>query len=68
MHKIIGVVLLVIGVFLLVRGHDISRSFISQVKNLAVGSPADKVTQYYLAGAVCCAAGFVAAFFWPSKK
>jgi len=68
MHKIIGVILLVAGVFLLIQGHDLSRSLVSQVKNLAVGSPSDKVTHYYLAGAVCCAVGFVLVFFWSSKK
>ena len=68
MHKIIGVILLVVGVFLLIRGHDLSRSFVSQVRNLAVGSPPDKVTQYYLAGAICCTVALVLVFFWSSKK
>jgi uncharacterized membrane protein len=68
MNKIIGVVLLVVGVFLLVRGHDISQSVNSQVKNLFTGSPTDKVTYYYVGGAICCAAGVVFTFFLPSKK
>ena len=68
MPKIFGVILLVVGVFLLIRGHDLSRSFISQVRNLAVGSPPDRVTQFYLAGAICCAVGLVLVFFWPAKK
>ena len=68
MHKIIGAILLVLGVFLLVRGHDLSRSIDSQFKNLFTGSPASRVTQYYLGGALCCAVGFVSAFFWPTKK
>jgi len=67
MHKIIGAILLVVGVFLLIQGHDISRSFVSQVKNIAVGSPSDKVTYYCLAGAICCAAGLVEVF-WSGKK
>ncbi len=68
MNKIIGVILLVAGIFLLVRGHDISQSVNSQVKNLFTGSPTDKVVYYYVGGAICCAAGFVFAFFLPSKK
>ena len=67
MHKIIGAVLLVVGVFLLIRGHDIAQSVNSQVKNLFTGSPTDKVMYYYLGGAVCCAVGIVE-LFRPSKK
>ena len=55
MHKIIGAILLVVGVFLLFQGHDVSRSVNSQVKNLFTGSPTDQVTHYYLSGAICCA-------------
>ena len=68
MHKIIGVILLVVGVFLLIQGHDLDRSVGSQFKNLFTGSPSAKVTYYYLGGAICCAVGFVATFFWSSKK
>ena len=67
MHKIIGAVLLVVGVFLLIRGHDIAQSVNSQVKNLFTGSPTDKVMYYYLGGAVCCAVGILE-LFRPSKK
>jgi uncharacterized membrane protein len=67
MHKIIGAILLVIGVFLLIRGHDISQSVNSQVKNLFTGSPSDKVTYYYVGGAVCGAIGLVE-IFRSSKK
>ena len=67
MHKIIGAILLVVGVFLLIRGHDISQSINSQVKNLFTGSPSDQVMYYYLGGAVCCAVGVVE-LFRPSKK
>ena len=67
MHKIIGAVALVAGVFLLIRGHDISQSVNSQVKNLFTGSPTDKVTYYYVGGALCCAVGLVG-LFKPFKK
>ena len=68
MNKIIGVILLVLGAYLLVRGHDISQSVNSQVKNLFTGSPTDKAVQYYLGGAISCAVGCVLVFFLPSKK
>jgi hypothetical protein len=67
MHRIIGAVLLVVGVFLLVRGHDVSRSIDSQVSNLFTGSPSQKATYFYIGGAVCCAAGLVG-IFRPWKK
>jgi len=67
MHRIIGAVLLVVGVFLLMQGHDIARSIHSQFKSLFTGSPASQVTYYYLGGAICCAVGFVE-FFRPDRK
>jgi uncharacterized membrane protein len=67
MHKIIGVTLLVIGVFLLVQAHDLSRTFFSEIRNLAVGAHSARVTYFYLAGAICCAVGLVE-FFRSDKK
>jgi hypothetical protein len=67
MHKIIGIVFVVAGVYLLMQGHDMSRSVNSQVKNLFTGSPDRNVTYYYLGGALCCAIGLVE-FFRPDKK
>jgi len=67
MHKIIGATLLVVGVFLLMQGHDLSRTFVSQFRSITFGSPAAKVTYYYLGGAICCAVGLVE-FFRPEKK
>ena len=65
MHKIIGVVLLVTGVFLLLQGRDLDH-FHSQVRSLFSSSPAAKVTYYYLGGALCCAVGLVE--FFRSEK
>jgi len=62
MHKIVGAVLLVVGAFLLIRGHDMSQAVNSQVKNLFTGSPTDKVMYYYLGGALCAAVGLVEIF------
>jgi uncharacterized membrane protein len=67
MHRIIGVTLLVVGVFLLLRGHDLDRSLVSQFRHLTVGAPERQVTYFYLGGALCCAVGLVE-FFRGDKK
>jgi uncharacterized membrane protein len=66
MQKIIGVISLVIGVWLLVRGHDITQSIDSQVKQIFTGAPTDRATYYYIAGA---ALGLFGLFqiLWPNK-
>ena len=66
MHRIIGVICLVIGVLLLVWGHDITKSVDSQVKQLFTGAPTDRATYYYIAGT---ALGLFGLFqiFWPKK-
>ena len=66
MKKIIGVVCLIIGVALLLRGHDIAQSLDSQLRNIFTGSPAHKVIYYYLGGAVLCAVGLTQVF-WKRK-
>ncbi len=71
MNKVIGVILLVVGAYLLMRGHEISQSVGGQLQNVAsriTGTTNGKSAQYYLGGAVCCAVGFVVAFFLSSKK
>ena len=67
MHKIIGAILLILGVILIIRGHDIAQSVNSQVKNLFTGSPTDKVIYYYVGGAICSALGLVGIFL-PGRK
>ena len=67
MHKIIGVVLLVVGVYLLMRGHDLSRALDAQFRSLFRGSSSARVTYYYLGGAIGCAVGLVE-FFRSEKK
>jgi len=67
MSKAIGVILLVVGVFLLIRGHDMSQAINSQVKNLFTGQPTDKVTYYYVGGAICTGLGLIG-LFTPFKK
>ena len=66
MKKIIGVISLVIGVLLLVWGHNIAQSVNSQVHELFTGAPTDRATYYYIAGA---ALGIYGLFqiLWPGK-
>jgi len=66
MQRIIGVIALVIGVLLLVWGHDITQSVDSQVKQLFTGAPTERATYYYIAGT---ALGLFGLFqiFWPKK-
>jgi uncharacterized membrane protein len=67
MHKIIGVILLVLGIYLLLRGHDVSRSLASQFRHLTNGSASARETYYFLGGALACAVGLVE-FFRSGKK
>ena len=66
MQKIIGIICLVVGAALLLRGHDIAQSLDSQFKNIFTGSPAHKVNYYYLGGVVLCAVGLTQ-IFWKRK-
>ncbi|MGH7976143.1 MAG: DUF3185 family protein [Limisphaerales bacterium] len=66
MQKIIGVISLVIGVLLLVWGHNIAQSVNSQVKQLFTGAPVDRATYFYIAGAALVIFGLFQ-IFWPSK-
>jgi hypothetical protein len=62
MHKIIGVLLVAMGSFLLTRGYDASRSVDSQISNLLGGSSSHTATWLYIGGAACCAVGLVEIF------
>jgi uncharacterized membrane protein len=67
MNKIIGIILVVVGVFLFIQGHNVSQSVNSQVKNLFTGTHVDQVQYYYLSGAVSAAVGLFLVFK-PGKK
>ena len=66
MQKAIGVICLVIGVWLLLQGHDVANSIGSRLTRAFTGQPMGKATHYYLAGVV---AGLFGAFliFWKRK-
>jgi len=66
MQKIIGIISLVIGVLLLVWGHDIAQSVDSQVKQIFTGSPTNRATDYYIAGTILVLFGLFQ-IFWPKK-
>ena len=67
MKKIIGVISLVIGVLLLVWGHNIAQSPSSQIQQIFTGAPTDRATYYYIAGT---ALGIFGLFqiLWPGKS
>ena len=70
MQKIIGVILLVAGIFLLVHGHDLSRSLKGQLNHFAsriTGSANDQTMYFYVGGAACCAVG-LGQLFRSGKK
>jgi hypothetical protein len=64
--KVIGVICLIIGLWLLLRGHDVANSIGSQFTKTFTGAPMGKATHYYVAGA---AVGLFGAFliFWKWK-
>ncbi|HUA69272.1 MAG TPA: DUF3185 family protein [Candidatus Saccharimonadales bacterium] len=67
MQKIIGVICLIIGLLLLLKGHDISNSIGSQFTKAFTGEPTDKATHYYVGGIVAAlSGGFL--IFWNRKK
>jgi uncharacterized membrane protein len=66
MQKIFGIICLIVGVALLLKGHDVARSVDSQIKNIFTGSPAHNVSYYYFGGVVLCAAGLTQ-IFWKRK-
>jgi hypothetical protein len=50
MRKGIGVICLVLGVLLLVKGHDVGNSIASQFKIAVIGAPVDEAMKFYLTG------------------
>lgn len=66
MQKFIGVACLVVGVVLLVWGHDMVQSISSQLQKTFTGSPGDKPMYLYMGGAALCAVG-LALIFWKRR-
>lgn len=51
MNRIVGIVCLVVGIMLLVWGHDTANALNSQVKNIFTGTPTDRAMYFYIGGA-----------------
>lgn len=64
----LGPLLIVVGAYLLYRGHQVSQSFGGQVSEALTGEPTDRTMQYYLAGGACIALGAAAGGFGFLKK
>ena len=62
MQLAIGVVCLVVGVFLLVWGYNLSQSVASQIKEVFTGSPTDRAMYFYVGGAVLTVIGLFQIF------
>ncbi|MEK7758943.1 MAG: DUF3185 family protein [Pseudomonadota bacterium] len=61
-NRLIGLVLLAVGIVLLVMCYNASQSVGSQFKEAFSGSMSDKATQLYLGGAIMTAVGAFLAF------
>ncbi len=57
MQKGIGIICLVVGVLLIVWGHNMAQSVGGQLQNAFTGSPGDKPMMLYIGGGVLCAIG-----------
>jgi len=67
MQKIIGVICLVVGVFLLIWGRRIANSFGSQVQQVFTGAPTDRAMYFYIGGVALSLYG-VFQIIWPWEK
>jgi hypothetical protein len=66
MQKGVGVICLVVGVLLIVKGHDVARSLASQFKQVFVGAPVDQAMKLYLVGTALGLFGLLL-IFWKGK-
>lgn len=66
MQKLIAVICLVVGVVLIVWGHNMAQSVGGQLQNVFTGSPGDKPMYCYIGGGVLCAVGLFQ-LFWKGK-
>ena len=65
-QRIIGVICLIIGIVLLVRGHDMAQSIGSQVQQAFTGAPSNRSTYFYIAGIALAIFG-ASQIVWPAK-
>lgn len=61
--RIIGIVLVVIGVILLGMGYNATQSFGEEVSEAVTGKYTDETTWYFIAGAAAAVGGLLLAIF-----
>jgi hypothetical protein len=66
LQRTVGVVCLVIGILLLVHGHDIAQSLGEQVRQFSPFGPSNRSTYFYIAGAVLGIFG-LSQIIWPAR-
>jgi uncharacterized membrane protein len=66
MQRTIGVICLIIGIFLLVRGHDMAQSIGSQVQQAFTGAPTNRSTYFYIGGVALTIFG-LSQIVWPAR-
>ena len=66
MQKLIGVICLVVGILLIVWGHNMAQSVGGQLQDVFTGSPGDKPMYLYIGGAVLCVVGLVR-LLWKTR-
>ena len=66
MRKGLGVICVILGVLLIVKGHDVGESFASSVKRFFTGVPVDAAIRFYLAGMGAGLFGLLL-IFWKTK-
>ena len=63
MRKGIGVICIVLGVLLMVKGHDVANSIGSQFKRAFTGTPVDAAMKLYLTGMISDLMGLLLVFW-----
>ena len=66
MQKIIGVIFLLIGIGVLIWGHNMAAAHDAQVENLANGTTTNRSTYIYIGGAILMLYGFLR-IVWKRK-
>jgi hypothetical protein len=67
MQKVTGIICIIVGVILLVWGHNIANSVGSQVQQIFTGAPTDRAMYFYIGGVVLLILG-AGQIFWPGKQ
>ncbi len=65
-QRIIGVICLIVGIILLVRGHDMAKAIESQFSQVVSGEPTRRTTYFYIAGVALTIFG-ASQIVWPAK-